>query len=273
MTRIESPSDPMFDEPTLVGVGENVRKNNNLAWRNVSVYDVDANAGDGAVSVFVRGVQWGWSRINLRFLDAGFQERLRTRFFERGGTVRLTVDNELMNRLKEAHLEEVEILDDRTLLIASPEARISGIPIHGEETFSLNLNLKVELDEEEETLLDVVQENAESGELEGGERFIVRGAWKGEFSNRPLEQDNVLVYPNPVDSELTVNYQVDADGSAVEISVRSVYGFQPKVGLFTGQRNQGPHHDRFNVQNLKPGLYVLTLKVGDRITTQMIQVE
>ncbi|MBC7922836.1 MAG: T9SS type A sorting domain-containing protein, partial [Ferruginibacter sp.] len=87
------------------------------------------------------------------------------------------------------------------------------------------------------------------------------------------QKDNVLVYPNPVHAELGVKYQVDADDSAVEISVRSIYGFQPKVNLFVGQQNQGQHYDSFNVQNLKPGLYVLTLKVGDRITTQTIQVE
>ncbi|MBC7923336.1 MAG: S8 family serine peptidase, partial [Ferruginibacter sp.] len=170
LTRIESPADPMFDEPTLVGVGENVRKNNNIAWKNVSVYDTDADAGEGT-SVFVRGVQRGWSRINLRFFDGGFQERIRARFFERGGTVRLTVDPELMNRLKEAQLDGVKMLDDRTLLIASPKARISNLPVHSKETFSIALNLKVLLYEKEELLLDVVQENAQSGKFEGGERF------------------------------------------------------------------------------------------------------
>jgi hypothetical protein len=275
LTRITTPSDPMFDEQNLVGVSENVRKNNNIAWKNVSVYDNDADATSEATSVFIRGVQRGWSRINLRFYDQGFQEQIKARFFDRGGAIRLAVDPKFMERIKQAQLINVKVSDDNTLLISSPRAQIRYIPVYSAETFSMAVNFKVALEEKEETILDVIQENAATGKLEGGERFIIKQLRKGDFFKAPpvVKESSLIVFPNPVHSEMIVKFTVKSDESAVEISLQSLLNSKQHINLFTGKRNAGEYQDKFNVQNLKKGIYVLTVKTDDQTVAERVIIE
>jgi subtilisin family serine protease len=275
LSRIVSPADPMFNEQNMVGVDGNVRRNNNIAWKNVSVYN--ANLADDAVSVFVRGVEKGESKINLRFFDAGFQEKLRTKFFERGGVIYATVDEKFMERIKQARLSEVKIIDDKTLEIASAKSQIMYLPISQRETFSFNLRFRVELTQGEETILDMVQENAETKLFEGGERFVIRNAAKGKEglpgTSSTIAKESTLVYPNPVNSSFAVNYTVYADASDVQIAVNSLDGVRQQVNLFAGKRNKGSYHDAFSVQHLKKGIYVLTLKIGSQVKTETFIIE
>src|SRR5690606_1043765 len=122
LSRIESPSDPMFDEQLMVGVGGNVKRNNNIVWKNVSVYNSDIS--DEAVGLFLRGNSRKATKVNLRFIDRGFEEKIRAPFFKREGVVYMHVPREFIERLKEAKLTDIEIENDRTLIIKSPRASI-----------------------------------------------------------------------------------------------------------------------------------------------------
>lgn len=272
LSRIESPSDPMFDEQLMVGVGGNVKKNNNIVWKNVSVFN--ANISDEAIGLFVRGTSRKWDRIHLRFLDRGFQEKIRTPFFERGGAVIVNITPEFMERLKEAKLTDIEMIDEKTLLVTSPKAAIEYLPVNIKETFPLSLYFKVDLQDGEETILDVVQQNAETGELEGGERFVIQaGKEQDPIIHSLVADDNSIAYPNPANGELFIRFKVESDSDAIEATLQSILNKDQQVRLFKGNKDRGNYVDKYSVRHLPKGIYVLTVKIGDKVTTERVVIE
>ncbi|UII31520.1 S8 family serine peptidase [Fulvivirga ulvae] len=271
LARIESPADPMFSELSGVGVSGNVKKNNNIVWKNVQVYNNDF---DGFTSLYVRGTERGWSKIDLSFWDRGFEDKIDKPFFDRGGEIRVKVDPEFFERIKEADLQEVKIIDDNMLYIASPKARISGIPIYSKETFSVHFAFGVDVGEGEEVILDVLQQNTEKRTLEGGERFVITNTRKGQFDKLKLDvkKDN-LVYPNPADGEIYLKYEVLSDDSEVEISIYNILDAQQSMKLFSGKIHRGERFEKYDVHKLKKGVYILQLKVGDKVTTERVVIE
>lgn len=272
LARIETPADPMFDEQNWVGVSSNVKKNNNIVWKNVQVYNNDF---DGFSSLYVRGVERGWSKIDLAFYDRGFQERIDKPFFDRGGEIKVKVQPEFFERILKAELQDVKIVDENTLYIASPKARISGIPVYGKETFSMHFAFGVDVGEGEEVILDVLQQNTEKRTLEGGERFVITNSQKGyklEDSKLDIKKDN-LVYPNPAKGEIYLKYEVLSDNSEVEINIYNILDAQQSMRLYDGKVNRGERFDKYDIHKLKKGVYILQLKIGDKVTTERVVVE
>jgi serine protease len=275
LSRIESPSDPMFNEQNGVGVSINVKNNNNIAWKNVSVMDDDADASDGA-AIFVRNVERKETYIALRFLDKGFKENFRVQFFERGGQAIITGDKYFMERLKTAKLTgSIKQLDEKTILIYGADAAIGAFLVKPKENFLLRLKTKVQLSDGEETVLDVLQQNEKTKLFEGGERFIVRPGkdQKGVAVVAADQKDAILAYPNPVKDELFVKYSTTRESSDVRISVSGLYDPSKKTKLFEGKRERGDHQAQFNVRNLTKGIYVLTIQVDGKVLTERFVVE
>lgn len=272
LARIESPADPMFSELSGVGVSGNVKKNNNIVWKNVQVYNTDIS---DFTSLYIRGTERGWSKIDLAFWDRGFEDKIDKPFFDRGGEIKVKVDPEFFERIKEAELQEVKIIDDNMLYIASPKARISGIPVYSKETFSMHFAFGVDVAEGEEVILDVLQQNSEKRTLEGGERFVITNARKGRFdevSKLDVKKDN-LVYPNPADDEIYLKYEVLSDDSEVEISIYNILDARQSMKLFSGKVHRGERFEKYDVHRLKKGVYILQLKVGDKVTTERVVIE
>jgi len=264
LSRIQSPGDPMFNEQNFIGVNSNVRNNNNIAWKNVSVYDNDANLAEA--SVFIRGVQEGLSNVNIRFVDTGFKEEIKVKFFDRGGVIRMRVDERLAERLNKAELVEVRWVDKYILEIASPKAQILKLPIYSKETFSMSFAFKVDLAEGEETVLDVVQVNADKRNLEGGERFVIGYGKRGLIAPKKAV---TLSYPNPAEGELYVKFAVEEKTADVQVSVQSLDGARREV-LLKEARVNGQHVEKLAVQHLPNGIYILEVKVGGRVMTERV---
>ncbi|ELR73791.1 hypothetical protein C900_01401 [Fulvivirga imtechensis AK7] len=271
LARIESPADPMFNEQNGVGVSINVKNNNNIVWKNVQVYNNDSDSY--FTSLYIRGVQRGWSKINLRFYDRGFNDRIEKPFFDRGGEIYVKVEPEFFERIKKAELQDIKIIDENMLFIASPKATIYGIEINDQETFSMHFAFRVDVGDREEVLLDVLQQNTEKRTLEGGERFVITKSSKAPFSDERLSVNKSnLVYPNPAKDEIYIKYSVDSDNSLVEVSVYDALDPNNEVQLYTGEHNRGEYFEWYNIQNLKKGVYVLKLKIGDEVKTERIVV-
>jgi hypothetical protein len=272
VSRIESPSDPMFSEGTMVGIGGNVRNNNNIVWKNVSVFNT--NISDSPIGLFVRGTKRDRSLVNLRFLDRGFQEEVRVRFFERGGVVTIGgIDPKFMERLKQAKLTEIEMQDEKTLVIKSAKATIEQLQLYPKETFAFTVHFKVGLNEGEETLFDIVQQDAQTGIIEGGERFVIQAGKPGETIIKRAAPERSIAYPNPATAELHVSYNVPAENSSVSITMQPVNSLSPPVQLLQGDKTKGEYVDKFSVRNLPKGVYLLTLKVGERTVTERVVIE
>jgi serine protease len=276
LSRIQSPADPMFDEQNLVGVGGNVRRNNNIVWKNVSIYDNDVDGSDAGVSVFVRGTERERSHVNLRFWDKGFKERILIRFFERGGKILMKADSKFMERIKSARLAGgIKIYDDNTILITDGEAQIAELLLYPKETFSLTLRFFVDLADNEATILDVVQQNAKTQAIEGGERFIVQRIKNGDdwSANVVVKDNNPMVYPIPSNGELFVKYHVGSDNSVVEISIHNIQDSKQKTTLYSGSRLKGDYQEKLNVASVKKGIYVVSIKVGDKTIHERMVIE
>jgi len=272
LTRIESPSDPMFNEQNGIGVSPNVRNNNNIAWKNVQVYDNDIS---NFSSIYVRGVQRGWSKINLMFYDRGFEDKIRKPFFDRGGEIYVKVESDFFERLQKAELKGIKVIDKNVLYISTANAAIYGIPVHSEETFSMHFAFNVDVDEREEgVILDVLQLGPKK-EMQGGERFLIKKSdGKGEFKGEKLVVKKTdLVYPNPADHEIYVKYEVATDNAAVQLSIQNVLDARQGMQLFKGKHSRGEYLEAYDVSRLKKGIYILTLKVGDEIRKERIVIE
>ena len=223
LSRIESDADPMFFEQNGVGVGVNVRNNNNIAWKNISVYDNDA---DSFASVFIRPTFIGWNTIRLRFWDQGFKEKIDGTFFERGGKALVLVDPKFFKRIQGADLKGIKIVDENLLYIASRNAEIRNLKIHSRENFVLGVQFEVpELQVGESVPFDILQFEEGSKRMVGGERFIIQKSKKrvNPFPDFGLDLDLgdgikiIDVFPNPTRGFVNVKYDVEQADSPVQL--------------------------------------------------------
>jgi hypothetical protein len=91
--------------------------------------------------------------------------------------------------------------------------------------------------------------------------------WFDEFTRVPEVSSNVgdvSIYPNPVRGDVTFRYTLKRP-SDITLSIYNITG-QRVVSLEQGFQNEGIHTVRWNVSELKPGLYFYTL--GTRQDTQ-----
>ncbi|MDC8005338.1 M12 family metallo-peptidase [Aureisphaera galaxeae] len=202
VSRIISPNDPMFNE-AVGSVSPNARNNNNIAWKNVSVYNADPNDLPPPQSVFIRGINEELPLINVRFFDRGFNERIRKRYFD-VGHVLVKMDYELFERLLEygsLEGEGIEIVDEAVVKLTSPEAAFMRFPLEYRETFSLTFKFELfrEIERGEQILFDVVQENYLKREFEGGERFLIINdpEQRSADAESQARQASFSIVPNP----------------------------------------------------------------------------
>jgi len=270
LARILSPGDPMYFELTSINVNPNVRNNNNIAWKNVSVYN--SNISNSPVSVYLRPVNFEVNWVNIRFFDTGFGEDIDFPFFDRGGVVRLQVEPELFERILQAEMQEVEIAEENTLLIHSREARINNLMLNEGENFAMDFSFELnEIQDGEDVILDLVQQNAETLEFEGGERFIIRGNAEGlpRTSLDMAKNKATFAYPNPTQGVINVDYTVDEINTPVEIRIQSITGKLVKQ-IKLGEMTKGDYTQVMDVSTLESGIYFIRLQVGTEMQTQKL---
>ena len=270
LARILSPGDPMYFELMGINVNPNVRNNNNIAWKNVSVYDI--NISNEPVSVFIRPVNPGFNLVNIRFLDEGFNDHIDVPFFDREGKIKMRVEPELFERMLQANLQDLQIVGDNTFLIESREARIDKLELHEGETFAADFSFSIQdIQPGENVIFDLVQENSESLELEGGERFIIQKETDSDPQwRRTSTQDKVsFAYPNPTEGKVFVDYEVSNPNTDVEIRIHNVSGeLVNQVDL--SKVSAGQFTETVDVSSLAPGIYFVRLQVGDELMTQKL---
>ncbi|WP_264524080.1 S8 family serine peptidase [Flavobacterium sp. N502536] len=253
--RIESSEDPMFNEQNNVSIAVNTKNNNNIAWKNLSVYNLNTTDFVPPTAVFIRGIRS--KNINVRFVDKGFNEQLKNNFFELGGTIEATLDPKLFERAQaNGSLKGVQILDKNKILITSREGAIANLPIDIDETFGITFDFKVAKDfpAEEQITIDLVQEDARTGELEGGERFALVRA---KANTKPgaialteaAESRIVTIYPNPTNGIFKIGINNEEQGTLRITSVFNSVVFEEKTNK----------QKEFNVNISKqaPGIYIV----------------
>lgn len=265
--RIESQGDPMFNEQTNISIGVNTKNNNNIAWKNLSVYNLNATDFVAPTTVFIRGIKS--KSINVKFIDKGFNEELKNNFFDLGGTIEATLDEKLFARAEaNGSLKGVKIIDKNKILITSREASIANLPIDINETFAIGFDFKVAKDfpEDQQITIDLVQQDAKSGELEGGERFALVKAKantrSGDIALTEAAESKVFtIYPNPTDGIFKISIN-NADKGTLKIT--SIYN----EVVFEEKTNKDREFS-VNISKQVPGIYIVQFisnngKVGTR---------
>lgn len=268
--RIESPNDPMVGELTGVGIGVNTKSNNNIAWKNLSVYNLNTTDIVPPTTVFVRGIRS--KTVNLRFVDKGYNEQLKNNFFDLGGVIEATLDDKLFERAQaNGSLKGVEIIGKNKILIRSRESAIANLPIDLEETFAISFDFRVAtvLPADEQITVDFIQEDAIKRELEGGERFaLVREGKPNTKANTALATETaesrlITIYPNPTNGIFKISITSEEQGTLRITNIHNVTVFQEK----TSKKKEFS----VNIANQIPGIYVVQfISNNGTVTTKKI---
>jgi hypothetical protein len=80
------------------------------------------------------------------------------------------------------------------------------------------------------------------------------------------------VYPNPVLSEASVSFSVE-DEDLVSIELYDVQGTGVVKNIANEKYSRGVHEINFNKQGLKPGVYLVKIKVGQNVETRRLVVK
>jgi hypothetical protein len=263
--RIEAFGDPMFNEVNG-SIGANAKNNNNIAWKNLSVYNLNTTDVVAPTAVFIRGIKS--KSVNIRFVDKGFNENLKNNFFELGGTIEATLDPALFERAEaNGSLRGVKIIDKNKILIDTRDAAITNLPIGIDETFAIKFDFRVAKDfpADEQITLDVVQEDAIKGELEGGERFALVKADKpntktNEIVLKEAEDSRVFtIYPNPTDGIFKISINNEEQGT---LKITSIYN-----GVVFEEKTSKQKEFNVNIANQIPGIYIVQFTSESGIVT------
>lgn len=271
IARIESPRDPMPNEVNGVVITPNAKNNNNIAWKNLSVYNLNTTDFVPPTAVFIRGVKS--KTINIRFVDKGFNEELKNNFFELGGTIVATLDDRLFERAQaNGSLKGVQIIDKNKILITNREGAIANLPIDNEETFGITFDFKVAKDFplDQQITLDLIQEDALKGELEGGERFaLVRAEKQANTKGNEIvlkeaaESQLFTIYPNPTDGVFKISINNEQQGTLRIVSIYNRVVFKERTAK---QRDFD-----VNIANQVPGVYLVQfISDNGTVTTRKI---
>nr|WP_198999864.1 S8 family serine peptidase [Flavobacterium sp. ASV13] len=264
--RVESLGDPMFNEVNNIGIGVNTKNNNNIAWKNLSVYNLNTTDFVSPTAVFIRGIKS--KSVNIRFVDKGFNEQLKNNFFELGGTIEATLDEKLFEKAQaNGSLKNVKIIDKNKILISSREASIANLPIEIGETFGITFDFRVAKDfpAEEQITLDLIQEDALKGELEGGERFALVKAGKpqtkeGDIALKEAEDSRVFtIYPNPTNGIFKISINNEEQGT---LKISSVYN-----GIVFEEKTNKQKEFNVNIAKQAAGIYIVQFISDNGIVT------
>ena len=92
-----------------------------------------------------------------------------------------------------------------------------------------------------------------------------------DYRSISLQEDNnfITVHPNPVVSELTVSYELPED-ETVQVIIDDLYGTYHQEIASLKQYKKGAYQHKINLNKLKPGYYVVTLKTNGKTYTETI---
>ncbi len=272
LARIVSPADPMFNEQLNVGVSGNVRRNNNIVWKNVSVYDNDIS-NEAGTGLFVRGNGRSWEYADLFFFDRGFKDRIRKPFFDRGGQILVQYEPEFYEVLKAAKIEGIKEIDSKHMLITNREASIRNLKLHPKITHALRFSFNVEMDAKETVLLDVIQADTKTGEFEGGERFLITQGNRGVKGNLMEEKPSPIAYPNPARESVTLNLEVLDKEADISVKLIDIIDRNNERVILSTKKQTGSYHPTISLKGVKKGVYLIIIQINGKVTSERLIVE
>ncbi len=220
---------------------QNVRNNNNIAWRNISVID-SLPDGQGGAGVLVRNVDLRHSqKIRLTFTVPQVE---RADNILNHATVRLKIGEKMLKKWINGgrQAEGIEQENDSLFRVLEPGAWMGNMDFGPGEGLAISAMVEIENRRfRGERTFDIVQGDYASRKVTGGERFKVvvtdRQSPIGNLAppaagRTDLGVAEVTLFPNPASTELYVRMSSD---DMQRIVLYDMWGRQVYQGFFVGQ--------------------------------------
>jgi subtilisin family serine protease len=222
LARIEAINDPLNETNNLYA---NVQNNNGIAWKNISIVDLVANVTNGTIAVGNP-----FDEPHIFFLEL-IKEDLETgQPIYDEAEVTIKMDDVLYNAWVRGGKLAQQVdptLEEKSKIVKGNNVLINNIAFNPNEIGILDLNfnfLTEELTEKSKFVYHVIQKDAQTGEIIGGETFVI----KKEI--RP-----VFIADAGGDKDVDINEPITM--CATEISEPAIYNWYDTEGnlIFTGK--------------------------------------
>ncbi len=222
LARIEAINDPSNETN---GLYANVQNNNNIAWKNVTIVDLLANRTNGVIAV---GNPFDEPRTFFLELVKEDLETGKPIYDE--AEVTLKMDETLFNAWERGGkiAQQIEgTLEEEKKIVKGNNVIIDNIAFNGNEMGILNINfnfLTKELTEKTRFAYHVIQKDAVTGQIIGGETYIIK-----------KDSRDIFVADAGGDKEVDKNEPITI--SASQISEPAIYNWYDTNGnlVFTGK--------------------------------------
>lgn len=214
LARIEAANDPLNETSDLYS---NVKNNNGIAWKNVTIVDLVANRTSGTIAVgnpfdephnfYLELVKEDLETGNPIYVEAEVTIKMDEILFnawERGG--------------KEAQQIDVTS-DEKKKIVRGNNVIIDNIAFNANEIGIMNVNfnfLTQELTEKTRFAYHVIQKDAETGQIIGGETFIIN------------KNPRTIFEAEAPDKEVDLNQAITI--SAEDINEPAIYNWYDNTG-------------------------------------------
>ena len=293
LARIISESDPMTDEQETY-TSTNTRRNNNIAWKNVTIVKTSSGAERKAKKA---GRQFGDINfggvisVGNPFNDARTFSLELVREDSEGGKaifkkaeVAITMDQRFYDVWKSGGKQSRLIKstnDQKIKLIKGNHARLDGLTFKPNQRGTLNLTfnfLSRELTDKSRFVYHVVQKDAETGEVVGGETYIINknsrplfersfkeyGIVKTKKGINPTSKASLdKIIPNPVSNKVRITYNLDGAKSA-HLMVVGFYQLSTKT-TNNYDLDTNSEETTFDLKHYSNGYYQIALICDEKI--------
>jgi serine protease len=222
LARIEATNDPLTETSNLYS---NVQNNNGIAWKNVTIVDLVANVTNGTIAVGNP-----FNEPHTFFLEL-IKEDLETgQPIYDEAEVTIKMDEVLYNAWVRGGKLAQQVdptLEEKSKTVKGNNVLINNIAFNANEIGILDLNfnfLTEELSEKSKFVYHVIQKDALTGEIIGGETYVIK-----------KEARPVFVADAGGEKEVDKNEPITI--SAAEISESAIYNWYDSSGnlIFTGK--------------------------------------
>lgn len=265
--RIVANDDPMFMNETEA-VWLNTKNNNNIAWKNVSIFDLDPNNiqyPDETISVFVNDVDNVPGPVKLTFKDS---DKPHYGKVLDNGEVYLNLREPLRTIWVNGGSQSTGIVvtEDNRIKITSMPAQLNNLNL------SPNTNYVIDVQYEGNNIIkpfsfDLVQSNMME-QLIGGEQFLFPGNGanslpRTEFQ-KIIQNDDYIVTPNPSNEYFIL--RIKKPVASIQVSIHSLDGKE----LLTDRNYQMKKElDAIQIdwpKGVIPGIYFLRISSENKTT-------
>ena len=289
LARIVSPFDEM-DTPEVTALGQNLKNNNNIALKNVAIYNLNPNnivnpGGNVAViekevafmGVYVTNAEGNEYMGNFNFL--ALRNKQDRNIFDIGGLVYARMDEEFFHIWEQSGLagSGVKLLGEYNgkfyVAITEEKAQMAELLFPAKSQFGLEMGyaLPKKVKGGQEFEFDIQQ--TDTKEIISGERYIIR-ITKPRIREAVVEAEkaiDLLISPNPARDQFTVSYNLETEGNVsialYDISGRIVNQI-PEQSLSAGYQTE-----LMDATNLAKGIYILRVQVGTEMINRKVVIE